>query len=58
MQVSNPLKGFIVTEQFDEGASKEYGVSSVGNVTIRPGTSPALQLEKVNKGTATEKAME
>ncbi|WP_227939943.1 hypothetical protein [Alkalihalobacillus deserti] len=52
MQVSNPLKGFIITDTFDEEA-KEYGIHDIENVTIKPNTSPSAQLEKVNNGTAT-----
>jgi hypothetical protein len=54
VQVSNPLKGFIITDKFDAEA-KEYGIKNIEAVTIQPNTSPQVQLEKVNKGTATEK---
>jgi hypothetical protein len=52
MQVSNPLKGFIITDTFDEEA-KEYGVHDIENVTIESDTAPSEQLEKVKDGTAT-----
>lgn len=53
MQVSNPLKGFIITDSFNEGAS-EYGISEIEDVAILPDTSPSTQLEKVNNSTATK----
>ncbi|NMH67943.1 hypothetical protein HF072_03990 [Bacillus sp. RO3] len=52
MQVSNPLKGYIITDTFDEEA-KAYGIQNIENVTIQPDTAPSAQLEKVNNGTAT-----
>ncbi|MFZ3579753.1 hypothetical protein [Virgibacillus sp. DJP39] len=52
MQVSNPLKGFILTDTFDEEA-KEYGIHDIENVTIKPDSAPSAQLEKVNNGTDT-----
>jgi hypothetical protein len=53
MQVSNPLKGFIISDTFDD-KTKEYGITNIEDAEIQPNTSPLTQLEKVNNGTATE----
>ncbi|WP_413305567.1 hypothetical protein AA0X95_03830 [Bacillus sp. 1P10SD] len=53
IQVSNPLKGFIVSENFD-GKAKEYGMTDIKDVKLLPHTSPSENLETVNNGTATE----
>jgi hypothetical protein len=52
IQLSNPLKGFIVTDIFDVEAI-EYEITNINDVVIEPNTSPSSQLEKVNNGTAT-----
>lgn len=54
IQLSNPLKGFIVAVDFDGDKAQEFGITNIEDVIIEPNTSPSLQLEKVNKGTATE----
>ncbi|MGR9049437.1 hypothetical protein ACQ4XT_12505 [Halobacillus faecis] len=54
VQVTHPLKGFIVADSFD-GEAEEYGLTDIQDVIIKPNTSPSSQLEKVNNGTATEK---
>ncbi|MFK9092708.1 hypothetical protein [Bacillus salipaludis] len=54
VQVSNSLKGFMIGDPFDARA-QEYGATDLESVTIQPKTSPQLQLDKVNNGTATEK---
>ncbi len=53
IQLSNPLKGFIIADDFD-GEAREYGITNIEDVIIEPNTSPSSQLEKVNNGTATE----
>ncbi|WP_096202949.1 hypothetical protein [Bacillus sp. FJAT-45350] len=53
IQLSNPLKGFIVAVDFD-GEAREYGITNIEDVIIEPNTAPLSQLEKVNNGTATE----
>ncbi len=53
IQLSNPLKGFIISDDF-VGEAREYGISDIKDVTIEPNTAPSTQLEKVNNGTATE----
>ncbi len=54
VQVSNPLNGFMITDSFDD-IKEEYGVRNLESVTIQPKTSPQMQLDKMNNGTATEK---
>ncbi|WLR46330.1 hypothetical protein LC065_12115 [Halobacillus litoralis] len=54
VQVSDPLKGFIVADSFD-GEAVEYGLTDIQDVVIKPNTSPSSQLDKVNNGTATKK---
>ncbi|WP_026562718.1 hypothetical protein [Bacillus sp. J37] len=53
IQLSNPLKGFIVADDFD-GEAREYGITNIKDVLIEPNTAPSTQLDKVNDGTATE----
>ncbi len=53
IQLSNPLKGFIVADDFN-GEAREYGITNIKDVLIEPNTSPSSQLDKVNNGTATE----
>ncbi|WP_106494543.1 hypothetical protein [Lentibacillus sp. Marseille-P4043] len=53
IQLSNPLKGFIVADNFG-GEEKEYGITNIKDVIIEPNTDPSSQLKKVNNGTATE----
>ncbi|MFD2706827.1 hypothetical protein [Salibacterium lacus] len=50
VQVSNPLKGFIVKDTFNQEA-EEFNIHDVENVTIKTNTSPAEQREKVNNDT-------
>lgn len=54
VQVSNVIKGFMIGDPLDEKA-KEYGATNLESVTIQPNTSPQMQLDKWNNGTATEK---
>lgn len=51
IQINNPLKGFIISDSFEE---KEYNMKKIDDVNILPNTSPSTQLEKVNNGTASE----
>jgi hypothetical protein len=53
MQVSNHLKGFLITDTLNSEAG-EYGMSEMEDVAILPDTSPTTQLEKANNGTATK----
>ena len=50
IQVSNPLKGFIIPGNFTA-----KGNTDIKDVKLLPRTSPSTNLEKVNNGTATEK---
>lgn len=54
VQVSNLLKGFILTDSFD-AVAVEYGIKNVDSVTIQSNTSPQVQFEKMDQGTATKK---
>ncbi|KMY50916.1 hypothetical protein [Peribacillus loiseleuriae] len=54
VQVSNSLKGFALTDSF-EAVAGEYDIKNLESVTIQPKTSPQMQYEKMDKGTATEK---
>ncbi|UOQ92129.1 hypothetical protein MUO14_16740 [Halobacillus shinanisalinarum] len=53
IQVSNPLEGYVVTDNFDQYAG-DYIIKDLEEVSLEPGTSPIKQMEKVNSGTATE----
>ncbi|WP_203287714.1 hypothetical protein [Metabacillus sp. cB07] len=50
IQVTNPLKGFVISKTFDE---KEFGISNIDTIDIESDTSPITQLERMNDGTAT-----
>lgn len=54
VQVSNPLKGFIVTDWYTDKEAKDYNFQPVESVAIQPNTTGAENLEKVNTGTAKE----
>jgi len=54
MQVSNPNKGFIVSDRFEGIEEQNYTLKDIHEVSIPTGTSPQVQLDKVNKGTATD----
>ncbi|WHZ57373.1 hypothetical protein [Metabacillus hrfriensis] len=50
IQVTNPLKGFVISNTFDE---EEYGISNIEAIDIESDTSPITKLEKMNNGKAT-----
>lgn len=54
VQVSNPLKGFVITDNFNKEA-REYGLNNIEDVIIETNTSPKTQYEKMDSGTATKK---
>ncbi|MBK3496544.1 hypothetical protein JFL43_17110 [Viridibacillus sp. YIM B01967] len=53
IQLSNPLKGFIISDDID-GEERDYEFINIEDVKIQSKTSPSTQLEKANNGTATE----
>lgn len=53
IQVSNPIKGLLITSQFDDEA-QAYHLRGIDELSIDPGTSPRATLEKMKNGTATE----
>lgn len=55
IQVSNALQGFVVTDNYNNEEAKEYRFMNVNDVTIKAGTSPSSNLEKLDDGTASEK---
>lgn len=50
VQVSDPWKGFIITDSFNERVKSKYGIKNVKSVTLQPHTSPIKQLKKFNNG--------
>ncbi|KIL52918.1 hypothetical protein [Jeotgalibacillus campisalis] len=52
MQVTNPYKGFVITEDFSE-YEEEYGMTDLALVEIEPYTSPSSQYANMDNGTAT-----
>ncbi|WP_110113159.1 hypothetical protein [Bacillus sp. CGMCC 1.16541] len=54
MQVSNPLEGFMIAQEYGEEEAKAYRIQEVQNVAIKTETAPSTQLEKFNNNTATE----
>ncbi|MGY4691053.1 hypothetical protein [Salibacterium sp. K-3] len=51
MQFSNPSKGFIVTDTFNQEA-EDFNLHDIENVAIKTNTSPVKQREKADNDTA------
>lgn len=54
IQMSNPMQGFIMTDDFESEESQPYRFTEIDEATIKTGTSPSATLEKQNNGTASE----
>lgn len=54
IQVSNPYKGFIITDNFSSDEENTYTFKDLNEVKLEPKTDPQKQLDKVNDGTATK----
>lgn len=54
IQVSHALQGFIITEDFKSDESEKYEFTNIEDTTIKAGTSPSIQFEKQDNGTATD----
>lgn len=54
IQMSNPMQGFIITEDFDSEEAQPYRFTDLAEATIKTGTSPTETLEKQNNGSASE----
>lgn len=54
LQVSNALQGFIITNDDNEEKARKFGFTDIGKVTIKTGTSPSSNSEKLGNGTATK----
>lgn len=54
IQMSNPMQGFIITEDFDSVEAQPYRFTDLDKATIKTGTSPTANLEKQNNGSASE----
>ncbi len=55
VQVSNALQGFIITDDYNNKESKEYGFMNIDDVTVKVGTSPSSIHKKLDDGAASEK---
>lgn len=55
LQVSNALQGFIIMNDDNEEKARKFGFTDIGKVTIKTGTSPSSNSEKLGNGTATKK---
>jgi hypothetical protein len=55
IQVSNVLQGFIITDEYDSEEAKKYNFTNIDDVTIKTGTSPFYNYEKLEDGTASKK---
>ena len=53
LQVSNALQGFIITNE-DTDEKEKNDLTDIGKVTIKTGTSPSSNFEKLDNGTATK----
>jgi len=54
LQVSNPLKGFIITDNYNSEEAKEYGFTNINEVALKTGTSPSTTYEKQDEGIASK----
>ncbi|RKQ18398.1 hypothetical protein [Ureibacillus endophyticus] len=54
IQKSNALQGFIVTDDFRNVEAKEYVFTDMKQVSIKSGTSPSANFEKLDEGMASE----
>ncbi len=55
VQISNVLQGFTITKDFNSPESKKYGFRDIEDTMIEAGTSPSVQYQKSDDGTATNK---
>jgi hypothetical protein len=55
IQVSNPLKGFFISNNFEGKEESKYDFRDLKTVALQTETDPQKQLNKVNNGAATEK---
>jgi len=55
IQVGNALQGFVITDDYKNEEAEEYRFMNVNDVTIKAGTSPSSNFEKLDDGTATKK---
>ncbi|MFX3632859.1 MAG: hypothetical protein ACE3L7_05385 [Candidatus Pristimantibacillus sp.] len=55
IQVSNPLKGFIISSNFEGEEEKKYNFQDLKSVSIQTKTERQKQFDKLSNGTATEK---
>ncbi|OZI11157.1 hypothetical protein CEW92_13235 [Bacillaceae bacterium SAS-127] len=54
LQVSNALQGFIITDDYNGEEAKKYGFINIDGVSIKTGTSPSFNYEKLDDGTASK----
>ena len=54
VQVTNALQGFIISNDYNNEESKEYGFKSLEDVSIKEGTSPSSNFKKLDAGTASK----
>lgn len=54
VQVSNPLNGFVITDQINKGHDHGVSFETLETINIQHSTGVQEQLDKVNNGTATE----
>lgn len=54
VQVSNPLKGFVLTDNINEEKESEITFQNLNTVRLQGKTDPEKQLNKVDEGTVTK----
>ncbi|MGM7636322.1 DUF6366 family protein [Bacillus sp. Hm123] len=54
LQVSNALQGFIITDDYNGEEAKKYGFINIDEISIKTGTSPSFNYEKLDDGTASK----
>lgn len=54
VQVSNPLQGFIITDDYYNEESIKYRFTEIEQVNIKTGTSPSSNFQNLDEGAASE----
>ncbi|WP_397538104.1 hypothetical protein [Rummeliibacillus pycnus] len=54
IQVSNALKGFIITDNYNNEEARKYGFANIEDVAIKVGTAPSSNFEKLDNRTASK----
>lgn len=54
MQISNAIRGFIITDDDTNEEAKKYSFTNIDEVALKTGTSPSSNFEKLDEGTTSK----